>query len=89
MQSIEKKHHGLIRRQIRSRLAVEPDKETRNRKPLDAAAPYEAQWELRIGPGNRFRVFYEIHYDDRSVRILAVGLKERNRLRIGQEEYSP
>ena len=46
----------------------------------------EAQWELRFGPDNRFRVFYEIDRENRTVYILAVGIKERNRLFIGGEE---
>jgi mRNA-degrading endonuclease RelE of RelBE toxin-antitoxin system len=84
---VERKLHRLIRRQIRFRLTSEPEKETRNRKPLDVPGPYGAQWELRFGPGNRFRVFYEVNSDTRTVRILAVGVKDRNSLRIGPEEY--
>ena len=68
-------------------LVAKPAKETRNRKPLDVPAPYGAQWELRFGPGNRFRVFYEVDFQTRSVKILAVGVKQRNSLRIGGEEY--
>lgn len=71
-----------------ARLAFEPDKEGRNRKPLDVPSPYGAQWEIRFGPGNRIRVFYEIDYDHRLVKVLAVGVKKGNRLRIGREEYS-
>jgi mRNA-degrading endonuclease RelE of RelBE toxin-antitoxin system len=88
LRAVERKHHGLIRRQIRARLAFEPDREGRNRKPLDVPSPYGAQWELRFGPGNRFRVFYEVDGDHRLVKVLAIGVKEGNRLRIGREEYS-
>jgi mRNA-degrading endonuclease RelE of RelBE toxin-antitoxin system len=42
---------------------------------------------LRCGPGNRFRVFYEIHTEEQSVMVLAIGIKEGNRLRIGGEEF--
>jgi mRNA-degrading endonuclease RelE of RelBE toxin-antitoxin system len=42
-----------------------------------------ADWELRIG---RYRVFYDVDVANRVVRILAVGVKERNRLLIGGQE---
>lgn len=48
----------------------------------------EAEWELRLGPGNRFRVFYDVDREQRQVRILAIGVKERNRLFIGGEEVA-
>ena len=53
-----------------------------------AARPvaFEAGWELRLGPRNRFRAFYEVDRERRQVRILAIGVKERNRLSIGGEE---
>lgn len=79
----------MIRKQIRLKLTSEPEKETRNRKPLDVPAPYGAQWELRFGPRNRFRVFYEVSYETATVTVLAVGVKERNVLRIGKEEHAP
>jgi mRNA-degrading endonuclease RelE of RelBE toxin-antitoxin system len=86
---IDRRFHGLIRKQIRLKLTSEPEKETRNRKPLDVPAPYGAQWELRFGPRNRFRVFYEVGYKTATVTVLAVGVKERNVLRIGKEEHAP
>ena len=62
-----------------------PDKQTRNRKHLEAPAPFDATWELRFGSDNRFRVFYEI--DEKAVNILAIGTKDRNRLLIAGEEF--
>ena len=61
--------------------------ETRNRKPMDQPSPFEASWELRCGPGNRFRVFYDVDSASQEVRVLAVGVKDRSRLLIGGEEY--
>jgi mRNA-degrading endonuclease RelE of RelBE toxin-antitoxin system len=84
---IERKFHSQIRKQIQLRLSSEPEKETRNRKPLEVPAPYGAQWELRFGTRNRFRVFYEVQREARIVAILAIGVKDRNVLRIGQEEF--
>jgi mRNA-degrading endonuclease RelE of RelBE toxin-antitoxin system len=84
---IDAKFHGLLRRTIREQLTYTPTEETRNRKPLDQPAPFEASWELRCGPDNRFRVFYGVDSAARQVQVLAVGVKDRSRLLIGGEEY--
>ena len=84
---INAKYHGLLRRTIKEQLTYTPNEETRNRKPLDQPAPFGASWELRCGPDNRFRVFYEVDSAAQEVRVLAVGVKDRNRLLIGGEEY--
>lgn len=67
-------------------LQFEPGKETRNRKPLQQPAPFEATWELRFGPGNRFRVFFGIDEERHEVQIQAVGVKERDRLLVAGKE---
>jgi mRNA-degrading endonuclease RelE of RelBE toxin-antitoxin system len=62
-------------------LLNEPDVETRNRKPMrpNPVAP----WELRIGD---FRVYYEVSDEPQpTVTVLAIGIKERDRVRIGGE----
>ena len=42
-----------------------------------------APWEMRLG---NLRVYYEVEQEPEPVvRILAVGIKERNRIRIGKE----
>ncbi len=83
---IERHHYSLIRASIEEQLRFERGIETTNRKPLQQPALIEAQWELRFGPDNRFRAFYEIDHESRKVYILALGVKERNRLLIGGEE---
>lgn len=83
---IERKYHSLTEKTLDEQLGFTPDRETRNRKRLDQPAPFDATWELRFGPSNRFRVFYEIDAEERVVWILAIGLKEGNRLIIGGEE---
>ncbi len=85
--TIERKHHKLIQTTIDSQLKFTPDKETKNRKLLEQSAPFGATWELRFGPSNRFRVFYEVDNENQSVLILAIGIKERNKLFIGREEF--
>jgi mRNA-degrading endonuclease RelE of RelBE toxin-antitoxin system len=87
MDLIASKYHGLLRRTINEQLIYTPTHETRNRKPLNQPAPFGATWELRCGPDNRFRVFYDIDAAAHVVQILAVGVKDHNRLLIGGEEY--
>src|SRR3989442_2139157 len=84
---IETKYHGLLRRTIKEQLRYTPTEETRNRKPLDQPAPFEASWELRFGPDNRFRVFYDVDAASQAVQVLAVGVKDRSRLLIEGEDY--
>jgi mRNA-degrading endonuclease RelE of RelBE toxin-antitoxin system len=62
-------------------LLNQPTVETRNRKPMrpNPLAP----WELRIG---NLRVYYEVKEEPHpTVTVLAIGVKERNRVRIGGE----
>lgn len=64
-------------------LAHQPAVETRNRKPMrpNPVAP----WELRIGI---LRIYYDVQEDpEPRVLILAVGIKERNHVRIGRKEF--
>jgi hypothetical protein len=84
---IESKYHGLLRRRIKEQLTHNPTEETRNLKPLEQPAPFASSWELRCGPDNRFRVFYDVDSASQAVRVLAVGVKVRSRLLIGGEEY--
>ena len=46
---------------------------------------FGARWELRVGPENRFRVFYRIDRKIMRVNILAIGEKRGERLFIGGE----
>jgi mRNA-degrading endonuclease RelE of RelBE toxin-antitoxin system len=86
LRAIEARYHSLIRAIIEEQLIFEPDVETKNRKPLRRPVAGEAAWELRFGPGNRFRVFYDVDRGRREVHVLAIGVKVGNRLLIGGEE---
>ncbi|MBI3681252.1 MAG: addiction module toxin RelE [Acidobacteria bacterium] len=88
LRAIEPKYRGLIRMTIEEQLRFEPGKETRNRKPLQRPVAFEATWELRFGPENRFPVFYAVSHERRQVQILAIGTKQRERLMIGREEIN-
>jgi len=68
---------------VEEQLANEPCVETRNREPMrpNPIAP----WELRIG---HLRVYYDIEEEPEAVvTVLAVGMKDRNRILIGGEEF--
>ena len=88
MDAIEFKYHSLIERRIDAQLEYTPQKPTRNRKPLDEPGPFGATWALRFGSQNRFRVFYEVDEPAWEVHVLAIGVKERDRLSIGGKEYT-
>lgn len=66
---------------VERRLLHEPTVETKNRKPMrpNPVAP----WELRLGT---LRVYYDVEEQpEQRVIIVAVGIKEGNRVRIGGE----
>ena len=83
---IEKKHHSIIRQSIVQQLTYDPEVRTRNRKPLVRETELDADWELRCGQNNCFRIFYAVDKERYEVRVTAIGMKEGNRLFIGGEE---
>ena len=86
--AIEAKYHTLIRRAVKEQLSFVPDQQSRNRKRLEnQPGPFGSTWEFRCGPANRFRVFYEFSRDSRQVWVLAIGVKDRERLFIAGEEF--
>lgn len=86
LRAIESKYYSLIFEKIEEQLKLDPDTRTRNRKPLEGPPLFGAEWEIRFGPDNRFRVFYRIDAENHEVEILAIGVKEKERLYIGGEE---
>jgi mRNA-degrading endonuclease RelE of RelBE toxin-antitoxin system len=86
LDEIERKPHGLIRQTIQAQLRYTPTRETRNRKPTEQSTTWGATWELRFGPKNCFRVFYEVDEAEHTVWILAIGVKEGARLFIAGKE---
>ena len=83
LKAIERKYYALIRSEIEIQLQAEPDVETRNRKPLKRPVVVGGNWELRCGPDNRFRVFYEVDRRNGQVDIMAIGVKRGSRLFVG------
>lgn len=86
LRSIEAKYYSLIRDAVDQQLSFEPTTETRNRKPLKRPVVFMATWEIRFGPQNRFRVYYDVDLEQARVLILAIGSKHGNRIVIGGEE---
>ena len=89
MEAIEPKYHSLIRKAVGEQLVSEPDTPTRHRKPLLRETAIDATWEVRCGPGNRFRIFYDVHRDQRLVVVLAIARRVRNLLFVGKESFEP
>ena len=86
MDAIEAKYHSLIRTTIEEQLRFEPETATRNRKQLEPPVDLGARWELRFRPDNRFLVFYRVDLEQWQVRILAIAVKQTNRLFLAGEE---
>ena len=78
---LSKRQQVVVLDTVEKQLQSQPDVETRNRKPMrpNPLAP----WELRIG---NLRVYYDIEdKPERIVYIRAIGIKERNNVKIGKE----
>jgi len=78
---LSKRQQGIVLDAVERQLQFQPDIETRNRKPMrpNPLAP----WELRIGT---LRVYYDFEDSpERVVFIRAIGIKQRNNVRIGRE----
>jgi hypothetical protein len=84
LEALSARERSMVIQAMGNQLSREPLVETRNRKRLrpNPIAP----WELRVGA---LRVFYDVAVVDSThsapplVRILAVGKKDRDVLRIG------
>ena len=78
---LTKRQQMAVLESVEKQLYHQPHVETRNRKPMrpNPIAP----WELRI---RDLRVYYDFEDEpERVVYVRAIGIKERNRVRIGKE----
>lgn len=83
MRSLTARQQAIVFDTVDEQLMYQPTVETKNRKPMrpNPLAP----WELRIGD---LRVYYDVEEEPEAVvYINAVGIKERNRVRIAGEVY--
>lgn len=81
LRALTARQRAIVLDAVDEQLVYQPTVETRNRKPMrpNPVAP----WELRIG---NLRVYYDVEEDPEPVvYVRAVGIKERNRVRIGKE----
>lgn len=81
LRALTARQQAIVLDIVDKQLTHQPTVETRNRKPMrpNPIAP----WELRIGD---LRVYYDVEEEPEPVvYIRAVGVKERNRVRIGKE----
>ena len=81
MQQLTPRQRKIVLDTVDRQLFNQPNVETKNRKPMrpNPIAP----WELRIGS---LRVYYDVEeHPESKVVVAAVGVKERNRVRIGGE----
>ncbi len=83
LRALTARDRSLVLDEVDAQLRHQPTIETRNRKRMrpNPLAP----WELRIGT---LRVYYDVEEaPEPKVLIRAVGIKERNRVRIGRKEF--
>jgi mRNA-degrading endonuclease RelE of RelBE toxin-antitoxin system len=81
LRALAAQQRAIVLDEVQAQLVYEPLIATRNRKPMrpNPVAP----WELRIGA---LRVYYDVKEEpDPTVQILAVGIKDRNQVSIGNE----
>ncbi|MDE0839489.1 MAG: hypothetical protein OSB41_10615 [Kiritimatiellae bacterium] len=79
LDALERRTLLLVSRAIARRLSYEPHIAVRNRKPLRSPI-LDATWQLRFGPANAYRVFYNVDVKKRVVSLQTLGIKERTRL---------
>ena len=81
-------HRAMLLDGVEWQLSQQPTVETRNRKRMrEGERVPVAPWELRMGP---LRVYYDVEESpERLVMVVAIGVKVRNRVRIGEKEIEP
>ena len=73
------RQRSLVLDSVDRRLTHQPDAETRNRKRMQPNPI--AEWELRLA---HLRVYYDVETEPEPVVLIrAVGIKDRNVVRIG------
>jgi mRNA-degrading endonuclease RelE of RelBE toxin-antitoxin system len=81
LRALTARQQRIVLDTVDRQLLNQPTVETRTRKPMrpNPIAP----WELRIGD---LRVYYEVSDEyAATVTVLAIGIKERSRVKIGGE----
>jgi mRNA-degrading endonuclease RelE of RelBE toxin-antitoxin system len=82
LRELTARQQAVVLATIEQQLTHQPTAATRNRKPL--RPNLVGGWALRIGD---IRVYYDVEPDPESVvHVRAIGIKERNRVRIGRDQ---
>ena len=81
LQALSVRDQRIVIKAIAEQLAFQPTVETNNRKLM---RPNElASWELRLG---NLRIYYDVEEEpEPMVQILAIGIKERNQVKIANK----
>lgn len=79
LRGLTARQRSIVLEAVDRQLVHQPILETRNRKPM-RQNPLAA-WELRIGG---MRVYYRVHEAEHRVQVLAVGVKRRHRVHLGE-----
>lgn len=83
LRALPARQRVTVLEEVEVQLTHEPTVETRNRKPM-RPKPL-APWELRVGD---LRIYYDVETEpEPKVLIRAIGIKERERVRIGSQEF--
>ena len=82
LNSLTARDRATVLDAIERRLQHDPTVATRNRKRMRRG--WTSAWELRVGS---LRVYYDVHEAPSAlVTVRAIGVKDRNKVRIGGEE---
>jgi mRNA-degrading endonuclease RelE of RelBE toxin-antitoxin system len=83
LRALTARQRAIVLAEAEIQLSHQPTVETRNRK-LMRPNPL-APWELRLGD---LRIYYDVEVaPEPKVLIRAIGIKERERVRIGGKEF--
>jgi mRNA-degrading endonuclease RelE of RelBE toxin-antitoxin system len=90
LRALTAREQSMVVDAVDVQLALEPNRPTRNRKPMRPGGP--APWELRIG---HLRVFYDVEPVSEAIKELwdgvvsvrAVGVKRGQRMWVGTLEW--
>ena len=82
LKTLTTRQQRIVLDAVDKQLRYEPLVQTRNRKPMETND--WATWELRTG---NLRVYYDVENNIvKVVYVQAIGVKNRNRVRIGNKE---
>jgi mRNA interferase RelE/StbE len=83
LRALTARQRSTVLDHLKEQLTYQPTVATRNRKLMEPNLI--ASWELRIG---NIRVYYKVwEEEERTVEVIAIGIKVRSRVRCGDKEF--